>query len=202
MSKRATLLALTAILILSLAGCGSEPTAQPEKKAAAPAEAPKKEEPPPAVYELTKESLTDHPDWTSRNVSILGAKIGDKTTSVQNNFGKLDNTRTLADDYLTIYQNNGLFVYTQKLTGKLRKFEVYETFAKQLADDKLKKLLATGDLKYMREILGPEEKTEENADDQSTEYAYDARGFRFVKFKVSGKTVNALRFSEIKKTVS
>src|SRR5690349_20589549 len=62
MSKRATLLALTAILILSLAGCGSEPTAQPEKKAAAPAEAPKKEEPPPAVYELTKESLTDHPD--------------------------------------------------------------------------------------------------------------------------------------------
>src|SRR5438067_2810351 len=105
MSKRATMLALTGVLILSLAGCGSEPTAQQEKKAAAPAEAAKKEEPPPQVYDITKESLTDHPDWTSRNVAVLGAKIGDKTTTVQNNFGKLDNTRTSADDYLMTYQS-------------------------------------------------------------------------------------------------
>ena len=202
MSKRVTLLALVGMLILSLAGCGGEPAPQPEQKAAAPAPAPKKAEPPPPVYDITKESLTSHPDWTSRNVAVLGARIGDKTTSVQNNFGKLDNTRTLSDDYLTIYQGNGLFVYTHKLTGKLRKFEVYETFAKQIADEKLKKLVTAGDLKYMREILGPEEKTEENADDQSTEYAYDARGFRFVKYKVSGHTLNALRFSELKKPAS
>jgi len=202
MSTRVTLLALAGILSVSLAGCGGEPSQQEQKAAAAPAPEIKKDEPPPPLYDITKESLTSHPDWTSKNVEILGAKIGDKTTSVQNNFGKLDNTRTLPDDYLTIYQGNGLFVYTQKLTGKLRKFEIYETFGKQLADDKLKKLLATGDLKYMREILGPEEKTEENADDQSTEYVYDSKGFRFVKFKVSGKTVNALRFTEMKKAAS
>ena len=39
----------------------------------------------------------------------------------------------------------------------------------------------------------------DNADDQSTEYAYDSKGFRFVKYKVQGRTLNALRFSEVKK---
>ncbi len=199
MSNRVTLLALVSLLILSLAGCGSEPAPQTDTKTAAPAPAAKKEEPPAPVYDITKESLTDHSDWTSRNVGILGAKIGDKTTSIEKNFGKLDNTRTLQDEYLTVYQGNGLFVYTQKLTGKIRKFEIYDIFAKELKDEKLKKLLTTGDLKTMREMFGPEEKTEENADDQSTEYAYDAKGFRFVKYKVGNRTVNALRFQEMKK---
>ena len=200
MPKRVTLLALAGILVLSLAGCGDEQP-KPEEKAA-PAPQAKKEEPPPPLYDITKVSILDHPDWTSKNVEILGTKLGDTTRNVEKNFGKLDNTRTLPDDYLEIFQNSGLFVYTQKLTGKLRRYEIYDSFSKQLADEKLKKLLSTGDLKYMREILGPEEKTEENADDQSTEYAYDAKGFRFVKFKVQGKTLNALRFSEMKKPAS
>ena len=199
MSKRVTLLALVSFLILSIAGCGSEPA--PKEKAAAPAAAPapKKEEPPAKIYDITKESMSDHADWTSRNLGILGTKLGDKTTSVEKNFGKLDNTRTAPEDYLTIYQDNGLFVYTQKITGKIRKFEIYDTFSKQIVDEKFKKLLTGGDLKLMREAFGPEEKTEENADDQSTEYAYDAKGFRFVKYKVNGRTVNSLRFSEVKK---
>jgi hypothetical protein len=201
MSKRITLLAVAGIFSLSLAGCGSEPQ-QEQKATAAPAPEVKKEEPPPPRYDITKESLTDHADWTSKNVEVLGAKLGDTTRNVEKNFGKLDNTRTLPEEYLTIYQGNGLFVYTTKLTGKLKKIEVYETFSKQLADEKLKKLVSSGDLKYMREILGPEEKTEENADDQSTEYVYDAKGFRFVKYKVGNKSVNALRFTELKKAAS
>ena len=40
----------------------------------------------------------------------------------------------------------------------------------------------------------------QNTEDNSTEYPYDSRGFRFVKFKVQGKTVNAIRFIELKKT--
>src|SRR5215472_9606893 len=202
MSKRVTLLALAGSLILSLAGCGGEPPQQEQKAAAAPAPQVKKEEPPAPLYDITKESLTSHADWTSKNVEVLGAKLGDTTRNVEKNFGKLDNTRTLPEEYLTIYQGNGLFVYTVKLTGKLRKIEIYETFAKQLADEKLKKLVTGGDLKYMREAFGPEEKTEENAEDQSTEYVYDSKGFRFVKYKVGNKTLNALRFTEMKKAAS
>jgi len=201
MSKRFTLLALAGLLSFSLASCGSEPPKE-DKAAAAPAPAPKKEEPPAPTYDITKESLTTHDDWSSKNLEVLGAKIGDTTRNVEKNFGKLDNTRTLPDEYLTIYGNNGLFVYTTKLTGKLKKFEIYEGFAKDLKDEKLKKLLTTGDLKYMRETFGPEEKVNENSEDQSTEYLYDAKGFEFVKFKVNGKTVNALRFLEPKKATS
>src|SRR5690242_10633401 len=120
MFKRVTLLALMSIFFTFLAGCGETPAPQEQKKAETPAPAAKKEEPPAPVYDLTKESLTDKPDWSSRNVGFFGARIGDTTRNVEKNFGKMDNTRTLADEYLTVYQNNGLFVYTQKLTGKLK----------------------------------------------------------------------------------
>jgi len=196
-------LATLGMLILCLAGCGGEEEkkadATPQSAAPAPAAAPKPEENVP-VYELTKDVITSHEGWTSRNISVLGVKLGDKTREVEKKLGNVENTRTLPDDYLTIYQGNGVFVYTFKLTGKARKFEVNQAFAKKIADPKIQKLLNSGDLKFMRELFGMEEgDAVQNADDNSTEYPYDSRGFRFVQFKVGGKTLNALRFVEIKK---
>ncbi|HYR44354.1 MAG TPA: hypothetical protein VER98_15095 [Terriglobia bacterium] len=202
MFNRVTLLAVFSMLILCLAGCGGEEEKKTEvasQPAAAPAPAPKPEENVP-VYELTKDEILSHPGWTSRNISVLSVKLGDKTREVEKNLGNVENTRTLAEDYLTVYQGNGVFVYTFKLTGKARKIEINQAFGKKVADPKLQKLLNTGDLKYMREIFGMEEGDPvQNADDNSTEYPYDSRGFRFVKFKVGGKTLNAIRFIEIKK---
>lgn len=202
MSTKVSLLALISLLILGLVGCSAQ---EPQQSAqpAAPAAPAKPAEPPPPIYELTKDDITSHPDWTSRNISVLGVKLGDTTRTSEKAFGAVENTRTLAEDYLTIYQGNGLFVYTFKLTGKLRKFEINDVFAKKIADEKLKKLLTSGDLKYMREIFGPEEgEAIENAEESSTSYPYDSRGFRFVKYKVGGKTVNALVFSELKKATT
>jgi len=191
--------AVLGMLILCLAGCGGEEDKKAESPQPAAAPAPKPEENVP-VYELTKDDLTSHEGWTSRNISVLGVKLGDKTREVEKNLGNVENTRTLPEDYLTVYQGNGLFVYTFKLTGKARKIEINQAFEKKVADAKLQKLLNSGDLKYMREIFGMEEgDAVQNADDNSTEYPYDSRGFRFVKFKVGGKTLNALRFIEIKK---
>jgi hypothetical protein len=201
MFSRVTLLAFFSMLFLGLVGCSAPPPPadQAEETEAAQAPAPVEEVP---LYELTRDDITTHPDWTSRNITILGAKLGDRTRDVEKNFGALDNTRTLTDDYLTIYQKQGLFVYTQKLTGKARQFEVNQTMADQVKDAKLKRLLTGGDLNYMREILGMEEGVTENADENATEYNYDSRGFRFVKFKVGNQTLNALRFTEIKKTTT
>ncbi len=202
MFNRVTLLAIFSMLILCLAGCGGEEEKKTEvasQPAAAPAPAPKPEENVP-VYELTKDEILRHPGWTSRNISVLGVKLGDKTREVEKNLGNVENTRTLAEDYLTVYQGNGVFVYTFKLTGKARKIEINQAFGKKVADPKLQKLLTSGDLKYMREIFGMAEGDAiPNADDNSTEYPYDSRGFRFVKFKVGPKTLNAIRFIEIKK---
>ena len=205
MFNRVMVLALTTVLVLALAGCGGggEQPQQASQPAAAPAPPPKPVEETVELYELTKDDITSHKDCTSRNVTILGVKIGDKTRDVEKNLGKLDNTRTTPEEYLTIYQDNGLFVYTYKLTGKIRKFEMYETFAKKVADAKLQKLLTGGDLKYMRELFGMEEGDAiQNEEDMATEYPYDSRGFRFVKYKVGGKTLNAIRFMELKKSTT
>ena len=201
MFKRMILFAALGAFILCLAGCGGEEEKKAEstQPAAAAAPAPKPEENVP-IYELTKDEITSHDGWTSRNISVLGVKLGDKTREVEKNLGNVENTRTLPDDYLTVYQGEGLFVYTFKLTGKARRIEVNQAFAKKIADAKLQKLLSTGDLKYMRELFGMEEgEAIQNADDNSIEYPYDSRGFSFVKFKVGGKTVNAIRFKEVKK---
>ncbi len=202
MFNRVMLVALFGMLILCLAGCGGpeeKTTESASQPVAAPAPAPKPEENVP-VYDLSKDEITSHPGWTSRNISVLGVKLGDKTREVEKNLGNVENTRTLPEDYLTVYQGNGVFVYTFKLTGKARKIEVNQAFAKKVADAKLQKLLNTGDIKYMREIFGMEEgDAVQNADDNSTEYPYDSRGFRFVKFKVGAKTLNAIRFIEVKK---
>jgi len=188
------------ILLLSVAGCGG---AEEPKKAEQPAEAappPKPAEEAVPVYEITKDEITSHPGWTSRNASVLGVKLGDKTRDVEKELGAVENSRTLAEDYLTIHQGNGVFVYTFKITGKARRIEVNQAFAKKVADAKLQKLLNAGDVKTMREVLGMEEGAPvENTDENSTEYPYDSRGFRFVKFKVGGKTLNALRFVELRK---
>jgi len=202
MFNRGMLLAVFSTLILCLAGCGGdeEKKAESAPAAAAPAPAPKPEEK-VEIYELTKDDIMSHSGWTSKNISVLGVEVGERTREVGKNLGNVENTRTLTEDYLTVYQGNGVFVYTYKNTGRARRSEVNQAFRKKVADAKLQKLLNSGDLKYMREIFGMEEGDPvQNADDNSTEYPYDSRGFRFVKFKVGGKTLNAIRFQELKKT--
>jgi len=204
MFNRVMLFTMLSILILCLAGCGGDDT-KPASQPAAAAPAPKPVEEKAPVYELTKDDVTTHEGWAGKNISVLGVKIGDKTREVEKDLGKMENTRTLKDDqnnneYLTIYQGSGVFVYTTALTGKVRMLEINQNFEKKIADTKLQKLLNGGDVKYMHEVLGMEEGDPvQNADDMSTEYRYDSRGIRFVKFKVKGQTINAIRFIEIKK---
>jgi hypothetical protein len=202
MFNRVLLYAVLSISILCLCGCsGAEDSKKADQTAATPAPAPKAAEENVPIYEITKDDITSHPGWTSRNISVLGVKLGDRTRDVEKNLGAVENTRTLPDEYLTIYQGNGIFVYTYKLTGRARKIEINQAFAKKVADAKLQKLLTTGDLKTMRDVLGMEEgEAVKNTDDNATEYPYDSRGFRFVKFNVGGKTLNALRLFELKKT--
>src|SRR5438046_571037 len=168
MFNRVMLFTMLSMLILCLAGCAEEPK-QESQPAAAPKPKPVEEKVP--IYEITKDEITTHDGWTSKNISVLGVKIGDKTRDVEKNLGAVENTRTSADDYLTVYQGNGIFVYTFKITGKARKIEVNQAFAKKVADAKLSKLLTAGDLKTMHEVLGMEEGDPvQNAEDMSTEY--------------------------------
>jgi hypothetical protein len=202
MFNRLILAVVLSTFVFYVNGCsGPEEAKTASQPTAAPADAPKTAEEKVPMYELTKDDITSHEGWTSRNITVMGLKLGDKTRDLDKTLGAVENSRTLPEDYLTIHQGNGVFVYTFKLTGKARKIEVNQAFAKKIADAKLQKLLNSGDQKTMREVLGMEEGDAiKNTDDNSTEFPYDSRGFRFVKFNVGGKTLNAIRFLELKKT--
>src|SRR2546425_9798834 len=105
MFNRVMLVAVLGMLILCLAGCGGEEkkTESAPQPAAEPAPAPKPEEKVP-VYELTKEDLTTHEGWTSRNVSILAVKLGDRTRDVEKNLCNVQQQGTCAEGYFAEYQ--------------------------------------------------------------------------------------------------
>jgi hypothetical protein len=197
MLNRLTLFVVFGTITLGLSACGESPA--PAKEADTPkAEAPKAAAVEGPYYELTKDTITSNPDWNSRNVMVMGIKLGDKTNDVaEKNLGaQMGKTNVLADEYQTYYQKNGVALFTFKLTNKIKRIEVLQVFAEKIADPKLKNLLASGDLKQMRDIFGMEESMEEKPDIMGTEYVYDARGIRFIKYKTGN---NGLRFSELAK---
>jgi len=159
---------------------------------------------PGPLYELTQNDFPIwrefpfRPQWTSRNVTILGAKIGDITNKVVGNFGKMNHTRTLSDEYLTVFHDNGLFVFTKKITGETTRFEIFPPFP--IADIRLKRLLSEGDIEFMRALLGPEDRIEVNNTDPSapsTQYVYEQRGFRFIRFQIGKRTLHSFCFYKI-----
>jgi hypothetical protein len=198
MLNRLTLFLILGTLTLGLASCGEFSAPPKEADEPAKAAAPKPPEPDGPYYELTKDEITSHPDWSSRNIMVMGTKLGEKTTDVAvKNFGEqMGKTNVLAEEYQTYYQKNGIALFTFKLTGKLRRIEVLQGFADRIADPKLKSLVANGDLKQMRAIFGMEESMEDKPDEMGTEYVYDTKGIRFIKYK-SGNI--GLRFSDLKK---
>jgi hypothetical protein len=196
MFRRLTLSATLGALILTASSCAEE---APKEEAPAPvAEAPKAEEGP--FYELTKEDVTSHPDWTSMNIMLKGAKLGDKKAQIDKALGSGEKTDPIGTDhYRTIFDKSKFAIYTFKMTGELQKIEIYTAMADQIADAKFKRLLTSGDLKFMRDTFGMEEKSEDNFDTAGKEYVYDAKGFRFAQYNSGGQKFNSLLFSKIKK---
>jgi hypothetical protein len=191
MLKQMALLGFLSILAVGMVACGPAPEPVAEE------EPPPPPPPPPPVYELTEVDLaTEAPDFTSRNVSVLGVKVGDRTNDVGDVLGEIANTQTDVDDYITAYQGGGVVVYTFKLTGAARRIEITSLFDDDLASPPLQDWLDDGDVDQLRELMGPEESIEELPDSNATAYVYDARGVRFIQYDVSGTEVNAIRFSE------
>ena len=150
------------------------------------------------VYELTEvDIVAEELDFTSRDISVLGLTVGDWTNVVDNAPDEIDNTGPDVEDYITAYLNGGVVVHTSKLTGRARSIEILSFFDEDLVSDSLQAWLNDADLDQMRELMGPEDTVEEFPDEGATEYAYDARGIRFVQYHLGDlTTVNSIRFSE------
>ncbi|MNC93931.1 hypothetical protein D3C83_106690 [compost metagenome] len=84
------------------------------------------------------------------------------------------------------------------MTGELEKIEVYSGAADQIADPKLKKLLSSGDLDYMKKEFGVEDSADFNPDTTAMEWSYKAKGFTFAKYDLKGVKMNAIIFTKMK----
>jgi hypothetical protein len=197
MFTRITLSVILGGLILTGASCAPEKAEEPadEPVAAKPAE------PEGPFYEITKDEITIHPDWTSKNITYKGIKLGDKSKSFEGQLGKFAGTDPVgfpATHYRAVGEGTKFAIYTHKMTGELEKIEIYSTAADQVADPKLKKLLTSGDLEYMRKEFGMEDSQDFNPDTTATEWSYNAKGFKFEKYDLKGVKMNAILFTKVK----
>ncbi len=71
---------------------------------------------------LSKEDITKIPDITSRNISVEGVKLGDRTRDVDKILGDPMKTETLPRVYRSAYRNHGLYLEFDRYTGKVKPF--------------------------------------------------------------------------------
>ena len=190
-----TLSVILGVLILTAASCAEEK----KEDTPAPAAAAKSAEPEGPFYELTKDEITSHADWTSKNITYKGVKIGDKSKNFEEKLGKFAGTDPVGSGhYRAVGEGTKFAIYTQKMTGELEKIEVYSEAADQVSDPKLKKLLSSGDLDYMHKEFGMEDSADFNPDTTAMEWSYNAKGFKFEKYDLKGRKLNAIMFVKMK----
>src|SRR6476660_4473389 len=154
MFRRLALSATLGGLLLTVMSCAEEPQKKEGEPAPAAKAAPAEPEAAGPLYELTKDQITSHPDWTSMNITFKGAKLGDKGSAIDKALGKGEKTEPIGPQYRTIYGKSSFAIYTFQNTGELQKIEIYGKIADQIADAKLRQLLSSGDLEFMRKTLG------------------------------------------------
>jgi hypothetical protein len=196
--KRVMLFGLLCVLVLGPAGCA--PAEEPVAEPAEPDEA----SPPPSTsaptFELTEVAISEElPDFTSRNVTVLGVQVGDITNNVAGNLGEqFGETVVGAQDYLTVYHAGGIVLYTFRQTGVARRIEVTTQMADEVVDPNLQAWLEDGQQAVLRQWLGPEERLQNIPENNNaTEFAYDSRGLRFIQYDIDGQDYYAVRFSQI-----
>jgi hypothetical protein len=194
MFRKLTLSAILGVLILTVSSCAEE------KPQEAPAAAVKPAEPEGPFYELTKDDITGHADWTSKNIMYKGVKIGDKSKDFSEKVGKFAATDTVGGThYRAVGEGTKFAIYTQKMTGEVERLEVFTPGVELIADAKLKKLVVSGDLDYMRKEFGMEDSMDFNSDTTATEWTYNAKGFKFAKYEMTPTKMNSVLFVKLKK---
>jgi len=166
-----------AILLGISTGCSQTPKA-PEAPSAANPTAPVAAA---TVYDLSKDDITKVPGITSRNISVEGVKLGDRTRDVDKLLGKPEKTESLQRHYRTAYRNHGIYVEIEKLTGKVTSLYVNTNYYKQ-AKGSLSDLLAHGKLELLKQSFG-ENPVETQPDRTTTLWSYPDKGIQFVHIK-------------------
>ena len=137
-------------------------------------------EPKPAeikVYDISKEDITKIPDITSRNISVEGVKLGDRTRDVDKILGNPIKTETLPQVYRSAYKNHSLYLEFDRFTGKVKTIYVNSLYKNAQGD--LAELLANGKLQLLKKAFG-DNPIESHPDSKTTVLEYPSKGILFV----------------------
>ena len=169
---------------LLLPGCTEAPESPPAVESEV--EAPESEEtaaPPEEikVYDLAKEDVTQIPDLTSRNLSVMGVKLGDRTAEVNQNkqLGSSLGTTPVGGLYRSAYQGRGIYLDFDKQTGKVMAIYVNTTLARKVKG-RFRSILRRGNLELFKKMFGPEPRRL-RPDLQTTSWRYPRKGVELIQ---------------------
>ncbi len=167
-----------------VAGCSQAPESPPA--ADSKADDPKTEEAAAApeevkVYDLAKEDITRIPDLTSRNLSVMGVKLGDRTAEVNRNkqLGKPLATTPVGGLYRSAYQGRGIYLDIDKQSGKVIAIYVNTTLARKVKGQ-FRSILRRGNLELFKKMFGPEPRRL-RPDLQTTTWRYPRKGVELIQ---------------------
>ncbi|MCI0628598.1 MAG: hypothetical protein L0387_44275 [Acidobacteria bacterium] len=168
------------------------------------AEAPKPASAPPAtlasaeksaasatLYDLSKEDITKIPGITSRNITVEGVKLGDRTRDVDKLLGNPIKTETLQRHYRSAYRNHGIYIEIDKFAGKVTAIYVNTNYYKQ-AKGALSDLLAYGKMDLLKQSFG-ENPVESKPEVTTTVWSYPDKGIQLVHIKQEGTASYTLK---------
>lgn len=169
---------------LLFAGCSQAPESPPA--AESEAESPKTEEAAAEpeeikVYDLVKEDIAQIPDLTSRNLSVMGVKLGDRTAEVNQNkqLGRSLATTPVGGLYRSAYQERGIYLDIDKQSGKVVTIYVNTTLARKVKG-RFRSILRRGNLELFKKMFGPEPRRL-RPDLQTTSWRYPRKGVELIQ---------------------
>jgi hypothetical protein len=194
MTVKSLLRLLVCPLLLFCSSCSQSsqhpapPLTQPEPtKAAQPAEEVK-------VHDVTQEDITKIPGITSRNISVAGVKLGDRTRDLDKLLGKPLKTESLPKLYRTAYDNYGIYIDTDRYVGKVIAVYINTNYYKKVKGD-LSELLAHGKIELLKQAFG-ENPIRSEPERGVVMWSYPEKGIQFIHLKQAGTASYTLKLVE------
>jgi hypothetical protein len=200
MIKEATVSTATSLLLGLLLSCSQDPketsstTPLSASNKAAEASATTQEV---KVYDISKEDITKVPGITSRNISVQGVKLGDRTRDVDKLLGNPIKTEKLPKIYRSAYLNHGIYLDFDRYTGKVTTIYINTNYYKK-AKGNLSDLLAHGKLDVLQKAFG-DDPLESKPEPNSTMWEYPKKGIQFIHLKQEGLASYTLKLVEPRK---
>jgi hypothetical protein len=171
----------------------SKPAAIDQPGAAKAVETPKQETS-IQVYDVSQEDITKIPGITSRNISVEGVKLGDRTRDVDKLLGTPIKTESLPKIYRSAYREHGVYLEFDRFTGKVNAIYINTNYYKKVKGD-LSELLAHGKLDLLKKSFG-ENPLESKPDATTVLWDFPGKGIQFVHLKQAGTASYTLKLIE------